>query len=82
MTRGEEVSIHAWRIAALLDQFQLHVARVRQGNRDMNAVVSLASIAELRDGKLVGIEPWTDTADFDPMLHGALDVAHDDPDLS
>ena len=37
---GEEVAIHAGRIAALLDQLELHIARVRQGDGDVRVVVA------------------------------------------
>src|SRR5262249_56876018 len=49
----QEVSVHARRLAALLDELQLDVAGVREGDRDMDAVVARAAIAELGAAKLV-----------------------------
>src|SRR6185369_10719471 len=79
---GEEVAVHAGRLATLLDELELNVARVGERDRHMDVVVARAAIAEFGDGKLVGVEPRADAAHVDPVLHRRLDVAHDDSDLT
>src|SRR5262245_22326915 len=82
MACSEKVAIHAGRRAALLDELELHVTRVGQRNRDVNAIVARTAIAELCERELVSVEPGTHTADLNPMLHGGFDVAHNDTDLA
>src|SRR6266851_1957476 len=81
MPRGEEIAVEAWGFAALLDQFELHIARIGEGGRDLD-VVAAALVAELVHRQLLGIKPRADAADLDPMAHRLVDVAHDDPDLT
>src|SRR6266851_650120 len=78
---GEKVAVEARAVAALLDQLQLHVARIGQGHRHPD-VVGPALVAELGQRQLLGVEPRTDAADLDPMAHRLLDVADRDPDLA
>ena len=49
MPSGEEVAIHAGRIAALLDQLKLHIARVGQGDGDVRVVVATADVSVAGD---------------------------------
>src|SRR6266571_8993289 len=81
MPRGEEIAVEAWGFAALLDQFELHIARIGERDRDLD-VVGPAAIAELVHRQLLGVEPRADAAHLDPMAHRLVDVAHDDPDLA
>ena len=46
MPAGEEIPVEARAVAALLDQFELHVARICQRDRHLYIVYSVA-VAEL-----------------------------------
>ena len=81
VARREKVTVHGWRRTPLLNELELHVARIGERDRDVNVVVAGAAIAEFGDGKLVSVEPRPDAANLDPVLHGGFDVAHDDPYL-
>src|SRR4029079_3062882 len=75
-------AIHARRFAALLDQLELHIPRVGQGDRDVRVVVAPDGVGEARDCQAVGVEPGSDAADFHPMAHRGFDIAHDDAHLT
>ena len=79
---GEKITVHAWRVAALLDQFDLHIARIRQRDRHVNVVVALAHIGERGHRQPVRIEPRPDPADLRPVLHRRFDIAHHHADLA
>src|SRR5207302_1530340 len=81
MPGGEEIAIEARAVAALLDQFELHVAGIGEGHRHPD-VVNPALVAELGQWQLLGVKPRADAAHLDPMMHRLLDVADDDPDLA
>src|SRR6516164_10969315 len=81
VTRGEEIAVEARHIIALLDQLELHIARIGKCDRHPE-IVGLASIAEFIQWQLLGIEPRADAAYLNPVAHRLLDVAHDDTDLS
>ena len=74
--RSQEVAVHARRLAALLDQLDLHVARVRERDRHVKVVVADAAIAEGCQRQSVDVEPRSNTADIDPMAHRRVDIAH------
>src|SRR5690348_10496805 len=78
---GEEIAVEARNIVPLLDQFELHVPRIGEGDRHLD-VISPALVAKLGHRQLLGIEPWPDPADLDPVAHRLLDVANDDADLT
>jgi hypothetical protein len=73
----EEVAAHRRMVRALLDQLDLHLAGIRQCDRQVDVVIALAAIAERRQRQALGIEPWTDAAHLDPMPHRSLDVGDD-----
>jgi phosphoribosylamine---glycine ligase len=77
----DEIPIQARRPAALLDQFELDVARIGERDRQMRDVVGLALIAVRGQRQLVGIEPRADAAHLNPVLHRLVDVLDDDADL-
>src|SRR6185369_4767568 len=76
MAGPEEVLVEARHAVALLDQFELHVARIGEGDRHLD-VVDLALVAELVEWQLLGVEPRTDAAYLRPVLHRLVDVADD-----
>src|ERR1700681_203229 len=80
MTGGEEIAVEARHVIALLDELELHIARVGERDRHLE-IVGPALIAEFIQWQLLGIEPRADAAHLDPVAHCLLDVAHDDPDL-
>jgi len=82
MARGEEVAIHAGSVAALLDQLELDVPGVGQGDGDMHIIVTVPGVREGGDGQAVRVEPGSDAADLNPVAHRGLDVAHDDAHLT
>src|SRR5262249_32729724 len=77
---GEEIAVEARHIVALLDQLELHIARIGKGDRHLE-IVGPPSIAEFIQLQLLRIEPRADAAYPSPVMHRLLDVAHDDPDL-
>src|ERR1700730_2384508 len=81
MAGGEKVAVEARAVAALLDQFQLHVAGIRQCDRHLE-VIPPPAVAEFIHRQLLGVEPRADAAHLDPMTHRLVDVADDDPDLA
>jgi hypothetical protein len=44
-------------IGSLLDQFDLHLARVGQRDGQVDVIVAFAAIAERRQRQAIGIEP-------------------------
>ena len=82
VSAGEEVAIHAGSAATLLDQLELHVPRVRQGDGDVDVVIAPTSIGETGDRQAVGVEPGSDAAHLHPVAHRGFDVAHDDAHLT
>src|SRR5580698_3579054 len=77
----EKVPIKARRVAALLDQLELDVARIGERDRQMRDVVALASVAVAGERQAIGIKPRPDAAHLDPVPHRLVDIAHDDADL-
>src|SRR5215469_4305521 len=77
---GEKIAVEARHIVALLDQLELHIARIGKCDRHPE-IVGPASIAEFIQWQLLGIEPRADPAHLYPVAHRLLDIAHDDPDL-
>src|SRR3954464_13500338 len=77
---AREVAVKAGAVAALLDQFELHVAGIRQRDRHID-IVDPSLVAEFAERQPLGIEPGTDAANLHPMPHCRLDIADDDPDL-
>src|SRR5215469_4393577 len=80
VTGGEEIAVEARHIIALLDQLELHIARIGKCDRHLE-IVGPASIAEFIQWQLLGREPRADVAYLNPVAHRLLDVTHDDPDL-
>src|SRR5437762_2570430 len=76
MPTSEEIAIHARRFAALLDQLELHIPRVRQGDGDVRVVVAPAGVGKAGHRQAIGIEPGSDAADLHPMAHRGFDIAH------
>ena len=79
---GEEVAIHAGRATALLDQLELNIPRVGQGDGDVHVIVAPAGVGEAGDRQAVGVEPRSHAADLHPVAHRGFDVAHDDAHLT
>lgn len=75
----EEVLVHRGSVVALLDQLDLDVARVSQGDTHFHGGVG-AAVAEIIRLHTVDIEPGADAV-FDPVVHGGVDIAHDVADL-
>jgi hypothetical protein len=64
-------------VRALLDQLDLHVARIGKPDRQVDVVVALSAVAERGEWQAFGIEPRADTANLDPVLHRCLDIGND-----
>ena len=79
---GQEVAPHAGGVAPLLDQLDLHVPGIGERDREVNAVVARAAVAEGGQRQPVDVEPRPDPADLDPVAHRRLDVAHHVPHLA
>src|ERR1051325_247823 len=81
MAGGQEVAVEARAVAALLDQFELYIARIGESDGYPD-VVDPPLVAELAQRQLLGIEPRADAAHLDPMMHRLFDVSDDNPDLA
>src|SRR3990172_2205844 len=78
----QEVTVHAGGIAALLDQLDLHVTRIGERDREVNAVVACPAVGESGQQQSVDVEPGPDAADLDPVAHRRVDIAHHVTDLA
>jgi hypothetical protein len=76
MAGGEKIPVHARRIVALLDQFELHVAGIGQRDRQMDVVVALLLVPEAVQRQSLGDIPRADPADLDPVTHRLINVPH------
>jgi hypothetical protein len=75
----EELAVHRRRVVALLDQLDLDITRVGQGDAQLNRGVD-AAVAEVVRLHPFDVEPWPHPVP-DPPLHRRLDVGHDVADL-
>src|SRR5262249_49968295 len=79
---GQEIPPHAGCRAPLLDQLELDIAGVGEGDGQMDTVVSHAPIAECGHGEPVRVVPGPDAAHVHPVAHRRLDVADHESHLA